>query len=84
MGVIGLYLAGNGFREVKNSTANDGRLLGSYAVVDDKSPIETVSDGKQSDAPDFPNYCSFAYSALASFRIGTSGSASFHSARKSL
>ena len=29
-------------------------------------------------------YCSFAYSALASFRMGMSASASFHSARKSL
>jgi hypothetical protein len=28
-------------------------------------------------------YCSFAYSALASFRIGMSGSASFQSVRKS-
>jgi len=28
-------------------------------------------------------YCNFAYSALASFRIGISVSASFHSARKS-
>jgi hypothetical protein len=28
-------------------------------------------------------YCSFVYSALASFRIGTSGSASFQSAKKS-
>jgi hypothetical protein len=30
------------------------------------------------------NYCSLAYSALASFRMGMSGSASFHSVRKSL
>jgi hypothetical protein len=29
------------------------------------------------------NYCSFAYSALASFRIGTSGLASFQRAKKS-
>jgi hypothetical protein len=29
------------------------------------------------------HYCSFAYSALASFRIGISGSASFHNAKKS-
>ena len=29
-------------------------------------------------------YCSFAYSALACFRMGMSGSASFHSVRKSL
>jgi len=29
------------------------------------------------------DYCSFAYSALACFRMGTSGSASFHSVRKS-
>ena len=29
-------------------------------------------------------YCSFAYSALASFRMGMSGSASFQSVRKSL
>jgi hypothetical protein len=28
-------------------------------------------------------HCNFAYSALASFRMGTSGSASFHSVRKS-
>jgi hypothetical protein len=28
-------------------------------------------------------YCSFAYSALASFRMGMSGSASFHSAKNS-
>ena len=28
-------------------------------------------------------YCNFAYSALACFRIGMSGSASFHSVRKS-
>src|ERR1039458_1223832 len=28
-------------------------------------------------------YCSFAYSVLASFRIGTSGSASFQRVRKS-
>jgi hypothetical protein len=28
-------------------------------------------------------YCSFAYSALASFRMGMSGSASFHSLKKS-
>jgi len=32
---------------------------------------------------DFPSYCSFAYSALASFRMGMSGSESFHSVRKS-
>ena len=31
-----------------------------------------------------PDYCSFAYSALASFRMGMSGSASFQSVRKSL
>jgi hypothetical protein len=30
------------------------------------------------------SYCSFAYSALASFRMGMSGSASFQSVRKSL
>jgi hypothetical protein len=30
------------------------------------------------------SYCNFAYSALACFRIGMSGSASFHSVRKSL
>ncbi len=30
------------------------------------------------------NYCSFAYSALASLRMGMSGSASFQSAKKSL
>jgi hypothetical protein len=30
------------------------------------------------------NYCNFAYSALASFKIGMSGSASFQSVRKSL
>ena len=30
------------------------------------------------------DYCSFAYSALACFSIGMSGSASFHSVRKSL
>jgi len=29
------------------------------------------------------NYCSFAYSALACFSMGMSGSASFHSVRKS-
>lgn len=29
------------------------------------------------------SYCSFAYSALASFRIGISGSALFQSAKKS-
>lgn len=29
-------------------------------------------------------YCSFAYSALASFRMGMPGSASFQSVRKSL
>ena len=29
------------------------------------------------------NYCNFAYSALASFRMGMSGSASFQSVRKS-
>jgi hypothetical protein len=32
----------------------------------------------------FSSYCSFAYSALASFRMGMSGSASFQSVRKSL
>ena len=30
-----------------------------------------------------PCYCSFAYSALASFRMGMSGSASFQRAKKS-
>ena len=30
------------------------------------------------------HYCSFAYSALASFRMGMLGSASFHSVRKFL
>ena len=35
------------------------------------------------ESKSFP-YCSFAYSALASFRMGMSGSASFHSVRKSL
>ena len=30
------------------------------------------------------SYCSFAYSALASFRMGMSGSASFQSVKKSL
>jgi hypothetical protein len=30
------------------------------------------------------NYCSLAYSVLASFRIGRSGSASFQRVRKSL
>jgi len=29
------------------------------------------------------NYCNFAYSAFACFRMGTSGSASFHRAKKS-
>jgi hypothetical protein len=32
----------------------------------------------------FRNYCSFAFSALASFRMGMSASASFQRARKSL
>jgi hypothetical protein len=32
----------------------------------------------------FPSYCSFAYSALDSFRMGMSGSASFQRVRKSL
>ena len=30
-----------------------------------------------------PTHCSFAYSALASFRMGMSGSASFHKKKKS-
>ena len=30
-----------------------------------------------------PGYCSFAFSALASFRMGTSGSASFQRKKKS-
>ena len=29
------------------------------------------------------NYCTFAYSALASFRMGMLGSASFHNVKKS-
>jgi hypothetical protein len=52
----------------------------------------TLSDGAWLHQPsintkgrerNFPNYCSFAYSVLASFRMGISGSASFQSFRKS-
>ena len=51
---------------------------------------EILSSGADYRAAAFPNYqlpatnyCSLAYSAFASWRIGTSGSASFQSARKS-
>ena len=42
-----------------------------------RSVIELVEDVTE-------GYCSFAYSALASFRMGMSGSASFQRVRKSL
>ena len=34
-------------------------------------------------AGEWETYLTFSYSALASFKIGTSGSASFHNAKKS-
>jgi hypothetical protein len=56
-----------------------------------------VSEKEIADTPDFrhllldikprgrtlSSYCNFAYSALASFRMGMSGSASFHLVKKS-
>src|SRR5207245_7522516 len=39
---------------------------------------------QQAKRQDLARYCSFAYSVLACFRMGISGSASFQRARKSL
>ena len=38
---------------------------------------------EEHDPPELLTYCSFAYSAFACFRIKLSGSAPFHSVRKS-
>jgi len=44
---------------------------------------DTNSVRKMVFTPKLVAHCSFAYSALACFRIGMSGSASFHIAKKS-
>ena len=56
-----------------------GRLAGSQESSNSDAVLATLV-GCTSDR----NYCSFAYSALASFRMGMSGSASFQRVRKSL
>jgi hypothetical protein len=50
-----------------------------------RAPVPTRAKTKATRAKTktCSSYCSFAYSALASFRMGRSGSASFHRARKS-
>src|SRR6266581_9108651 len=61
----------------KNSevSANDTATREGRALTPTRSKIVSETDP--------PNYCSFAYSALASFRMGMSGSASFQRVRKS-
>ena len=54
----------------ENSAVRDSKGLQRYFAL--KACAEKIS------------YCSFAYSALASFRMGMSGSASLHNVRKSL
>jgi hypothetical protein len=45
---------------------------------------QPLAEAKPESLPRVPQvYCSFAYSALASLRMEMSGSASFHSAKKS-
>jgi hypothetical protein len=62
--------------------------VGAQAVIKRQTEIRHIGIadlGKQVRATTLKrrNYCNFAYSALASFRIGMSGSASFQSVRKS-
>jgi len=45
--------------------------------------LQLLEPGEDARGAKRQNYCSLAYSALACLRIGMSGSASFHSARKS-
>src|SRR5437660_3633423 len=61
----------------KNSevSANDTATREGRALTPTRSKIVSETDP--------PNHCSFAYSALASFRMGMSGSASFQRGRKS-
>jgi hypothetical protein len=61
--------------------ANGGLNHQGYSVQTAAFPTagQTVEDSNTSIA----DYCSFAYSALACLRMGTSGSASFHRLKKS-
>jgi len=52
---------------------------GSRGELERNGLLTTVSPART----DISGYCSFVYSALASFRMGMSGSASFQSMRKS-
>lgn len=68
------------------SPAPDGvlRFVSANEADKKKNKVQQAASNKVSAARTLPSYCSFAYSALACFRIGTSGSASFQSVRKSL
>ena len=57
-----------------------GALEGLVTTVENYSARRT---GGWSVGSDLRPYCSFAYSALACFRMGMSGSASFQRAKKS-
>jgi hypothetical protein len=70
-------------RESSRRTFNVGQLRGSFRfrfLLKYASVRLNKTSTRQPDCP----HCSFAYSALACFRMGMSGSASFHSVRKSL
>ena len=69
-------------------TLNSQQSLIERAVSHRFQPLDTtfsvLFESRSRASANFPGYCSLAYSAFASFRIGVSGSASFHSVTKSL
>jgi len=65
--------------KMKILLVDDDDALRSLASVDNSCASTSRMVGRPPR-----DYCSFAYSALASFRMGMSGSASCQSARKSL
>jgi hypothetical protein len=66
------------------ATLSDSFLHSAHLKVEPKSVIRPKSwvNSEQCGRPvPAASYCSFAYSALACFRMGTSGSASFQSSK---
>ena len=59
------------------------RVIGSHEVVPVRGPHKWWEFTPKHSTQNKRGYCSFAYSTLACFRMGMSGSASFQRARKS-
>jgi hypothetical protein len=73
---------------VTQAETDSSRIVGKpYLGITSHLPVIRFVDGgsRSIELPEWgkSGYCSFAYSAFACFRIGMSGSASFHKVKKS-